>query len=85
MIIYWLFCQTVNDTAPDVREASFDALGTAMKVVSEKNIALFLTDVDNIKMQKVKGWLNPFIFKYSKTSVKRPLKNRPNNDLNDKL
>ena len=37
----------------DVREASFVALGTAMKVVSEKNIMPFLGDVDNIKMTKV--------------------------------
>ena len=64
MIIYWLFCQTVNDTAPEVREASFDALGTAMKVVSEKNIAPFLTDVDNIKMQKVNDD-NRFLHEYS--------------------
>ena len=48
------FLQTVNDTAPDVREASYDAIGVAMKVVSEKNIAPFLADVDNIKMQKVR-------------------------------
>ena len=44
----------MNDTAPDVREASYDAIGVAMKVVSEKNIAPFLADVDNIKMQKVR-------------------------------
>ena len=43
----------MNDTAPEVREASFDAIGTAMKVVTEKNIAPYLTDVDNLKMQKV--------------------------------
>ncbi|XP_062581374.1 cytoskeleton-associated protein 5-A-like [Saccostrea cucullata] len=53
-----LFCtslmKTVSDTAPDVREASFQALGTAMKVVSEKHMMPFLVDVDNIKMQKIK-------------------------------
>jgi len=36
-----------------VREASFDALGTAMKVVSEKAMIPFLADVDSIKMTKV--------------------------------
>jgi len=36
-----------------VREASFDALGTAMKVVSEKAMMPFLADVDSIKMTKV--------------------------------
>jgi len=36
-----------------VREASFDALGTAMKVISEKAMMPFLADVDTIKMTKV--------------------------------
>ncbi|XP_005107466.1 cytoskeleton-associated protein 5 [Aplysia californica] len=45
--------KTVNESDPAVREASFQALGTAMKVVTEKNIAPFLVDVDNIKMQKI--------------------------------
>jgi hypothetical protein len=29
------------------------ALGTAMKVVTEKNIMAYMADVDNLKMQKV--------------------------------
>jgi len=45
--------QTVNDTAPEVRDASFQALGTAMKVVTEKNIMAYMADVDPLKMQKV--------------------------------
>jgi len=36
-----------------VREASFEALGTAMKVISEKAMMPFLADVDSIKMTKV--------------------------------
>jgi len=36
-----------------VREASFEALGTAMKVVSEKAMGPFVADVDKIKMDKV--------------------------------
>ena len=51
--------QTVNDTDPGVREASFEALGIAMKVVSEKHVMPFLVDVDPIKLQKVSsvpGW-----------------------------
>ena len=43
----------MNDTTPDVREASYEALGTAMKVVGEKPIMPFLSEVDNIKLQKV--------------------------------
>lgn len=38
---------------PTVRDTSAEALGTAMKVVGEKGISPFLTDVDNIKMTKV--------------------------------
>ncbi|XP_074659801.1 cytoskeleton-associated protein 5-like [Tubulanus polymorphus] len=53
-----IFCvsllKTINDTAPDVREASFQALGTAMKVVGEKPLAPFLADVDNIKVGRIK-------------------------------
>ncbi|KAL4225289.1 Cytoskeleton associated protein 5 [Mactra antiquata] len=44
--------KTVNDTAPEVREASFMALGTAMKVVTEKHIMAYMADVDALKMQK---------------------------------
>lgn len=52
---FFFTTQTVNDTAAEVREASFMALGTAMKVVTEKNIMAYLADVDSIKMQKVGG------------------------------
>lgn len=38
---------------PIVRENSAEALGTAWKVVSEKNIVSFLTNVDAIKLSKV--------------------------------
>lgn len=38
---------------PIVRDNSAEALGTAWKVVSEKNIASFLTNVDAIKLSKV--------------------------------
>ncbi|CAG2202668.1 CKAP5 [Mytilus edulis] len=53
-----MFCtallKTINDTTPEVREASYAALGMAMRVVTEKNIMPFLPDVDAIKMQKIK-------------------------------
>jgi len=38
---------------PIVRDNSAEALGTAWKVVSEKNIVSFLTSVDAIKLSKV--------------------------------
>ncbi|KAH3877159.1 hypothetical protein DPMN_001016, partial [Dreissena polymorpha] len=53
-----VFCggllKTVNDTVLEVREASFEALGMAMKVVTEKNIMAYMVDVDAIKMAKIK-------------------------------
>ncbi|GFR88017.1 cytoskeleton-associated protein [Elysia marginata] len=48
--------KAMGDTDPAVREASFQAVGTAMKVVTEKNIAPFLVDVDNLKMPKIQEW-----------------------------
>jgi len=38
---------------PTVRDNSAEALGTAWRVVSEKNIVSFLTSVDAIKLSKV--------------------------------
>ncbi|KAJ8298919.1 hypothetical protein KUTeg_022979 [Tegillarca granosa] len=52
-----VFCtsllKTLNDMAPEVREASFQALGTAMKVVTEKHMQPYLADVDSLKLQKI--------------------------------
>ncbi len=42
------------DTSMDVREASFSALGTAMFVITEKNLMPFLADVDNIRIGRIK-------------------------------
>nr|XP_015194853.1 PREDICTED: cytoskeleton-associated protein 5 isoform X1 [Lepisosteus oculatus]XP_015194854.1 PREDICTED: cytoskeleton-associated protein 5 isoform X1 [Lepisosteus oculatus]XP_015194855.1 PREDICTED: cytoskeleton-associated protein 5 isoform X1 [Lepisosteus oculatus] len=44
----------INDSAPEVRDAAFEALGTAMKVVGEKAVNPFLTDVDKLKLDKIK-------------------------------
>ncbi|KAG8312018.1 hypothetical protein J6590_031481 [Homalodisca vitripennis] len=46
--------KTLNESDPTVRDSSAEALGTAMKVVGEKGISPFLTDIDNIKMTKIK-------------------------------
>jgi cytoskeleton-associated protein 5 len=42
-----------NFTDPTVRGNSAEAVGTAMKVVGEKQIMAFMTDLDNVKMTKV--------------------------------
>ncbi|XP_049928605.1 cytoskeleton-associated protein 5 isoform X1 [Epinephelus moara] len=44
----------VNDSAPEVRDAAFEALGTAMKVVGEKAVNTFLSDLDKLKLDKIK-------------------------------
>lgn len=46
--------QQVNDSVPEVRDAAFEALGTAMKVVGEKAVSPFLSDLDKLKLDKVR-------------------------------
>lgn len=46
--------QLVNDTVPEVREASFEALGTAMFVVTERNIMPFVGEIEALKLTKIK-------------------------------
>uniref|UniRef100_A0A667YBK7 Cytoskeleton associated protein 5 n=1 Tax=Myripristis murdjan TaxID=586833 RepID=A0A667YBK7_9TELE len=43
----------VNDSAPEVREAAFEVLASMMKVVGERAINPFLTDLDKAKLDKV--------------------------------
>ncbi|XP_018417650.1 PREDICTED: cytoskeleton-associated protein 5 [Nanorana parkeri] len=44
----------INDSAPEVRDAAFEALGTAQKVVGEKAVNPFLADVDKLKLDRIK-------------------------------
>uniref|UniRef100_A0A182NZM0 TOG domain-containing protein n=1 Tax=Anopheles epiroticus TaxID=199890 RepID=A0A182NZM0_9DIPT len=46
--------KTLNEPDPAVRDASADAIGTAMKLVGEKTIGPYLTEVDALKMAKIK-------------------------------
>ncbi|KAL2093484.1 hypothetical protein ACEWY4_010796 [Coilia grayii] len=48
------FLKQVNDSAPEVRDAAFEALGTAMKAVGEKAVNPFLADLDKLKLDKIK-------------------------------
>ncbi|NWW39021.1 CKAP5 protein, partial [Panurus biarmicus] len=43
----------INDSAPEVRDAGFEALGTALKVAGEKAVNPFLADVDKLKLDRV--------------------------------
>lgn len=45
--------KTLNESDPTVRDHSADALGTVMKLVGEKAMMPFLTDLDNLKMVKI--------------------------------
>ena len=45
--------QHISDSASEVRDAAFEALGTALKVVGEKAVNPFLVDVDKLKLDKV--------------------------------
>ncbi|XP_026802210.3 cytoskeleton-associated protein 5 isoform X5 [Pangasianodon hypophthalmus] len=48
------FLKQVNDSAPEVRDAAFEALGIAMKVVGERAVNPFLADLDKLKLDKIK-------------------------------
>ncbi|XP_065333081.1 protein mini spindles isoform X1 [Cloeon dipterum] len=49
-----LMLKCLNDPDAGVRESAAEALGTAMKLVSEKAIMPFIGDIENIKLQKIK-------------------------------
>jgi hypothetical protein len=53
LVTHKMVFQLVNDSTPDVRDAAFQAIATAMKVVGEKPMMPFLADVDSLKMAKV--------------------------------
>ncbi|XP_048339778.1 cytoskeleton-associated protein 5 isoform X2 [Sphaerodactylus townsendi] len=44
----------INDSAPEVRDAAFEALATALKVAGEKAVNPFLADVDKLKLDRIK-------------------------------
>lgn len=46
--------KTLNEPDPTVRDNSAEALGTAMKLVGEKAMLPFVTDIDPLKMAKIK-------------------------------
>lgn len=43
-----------NDSAPEVRDAAYEALATALKVVGEKAVNPYLDEVDKLKLEKIK-------------------------------
>uniref|UniRef100_A0A1B0CAC3 Putative microtubule-associated protein n=1 Tax=Lutzomyia longipalpis TaxID=7200 RepID=A0A1B0CAC3_LUTLO len=66
--------KTLNESDPVVRDASAEAIGTAMKLVGEKNISPFLTEVDALKMNKIKECCDKavIVIKISSPKKERP-------------
>ena len=56
MTIPFSVFQKFEDTAGPVREAAFEAIGTAMKVVGERVFGQYLDSLDKIKQDKVKEY-----------------------------
>jgi cytoskeleton-associated protein 5 len=48
---------------PSVRDAAAEALGTATKLVGEKNIAPHMGKLDNLKEQKIKEFADKVCIK----------------------
>lgn len=46
--------KTLNEPDPTVRDNSAEALGTLLKLMGEKIVGCYLTDVDSLKMAKIK-------------------------------
>lgn len=63
--------KTLNESDPSVRDASAEAIGTAMKLVGEKNIAPFLTEVDALKMEKIKEYFEKAVITVKIPGVKK--------------
>uniref|UniRef100_W4VRR1 Putative microtubule-associated protein n=1 Tax=Corethrella appendiculata TaxID=1370023 RepID=W4VRR1_9DIPT len=63
--------KTLNESDPNVRDASADAIGTAMKLVGEKAISPYLTEVDALKMAKVKESFEKAVITVKITGIKK--------------
>ncbi|XP_039313050.1 protein mini spindles isoform X3 [Solenopsis invicta] len=70
-----ILLKTLNEPDPTVRDNSAEALGTAMKLIGEKAMMPFLTDIDNLKMTKIKECAEKAVILVKVTSTK---KERPN-------
>ncbi|XP_011346802.1 protein mini spindles isoform X1 [Ooceraea biroi] len=69
--------KTLNEPDPTVRDNSAEALGTAMKLIGEKAMMPFLTDIDNLKMTKIKECADKAVITVKVTSAPKK-QERPN-------
>ncbi|XP_023289884.1 protein mini spindles isoform X2 [Orussus abietinus] len=70
--------KTLNEPDPTVRDNSAEALGTALKLVGEKAISPFLTDLDNLKMAKIKECADQAVIQVKMPVVRKAPSERPN-------
>ncbi|KAM6311968.1 cytoskeleton-associated protein 5 isoform 2-T2 [Aegotheles albertisi] len=64
----------INDSASEVRDAGFEALGTALKVAGEKAVNPFLADVDKLKLDRIKECAEKVELVYGKKTGGAPEK-----------
>uniref|UniRef100_A0A182N2B8 transketolase n=1 Tax=Anopheles dirus TaxID=7168 RepID=A0A182N2B8_9DIPT len=72
--------KTLNEPDPSVRDAAADAIGTAMKLVGDKTIGPYLTEVDALKMAKIKESCEPAVITVKIPAARkevRPATERP--------
>lgn len=63
--------KTLNEPDPVVRDAAADAIGTVMKLMGEKAIAPFLTEVDALKQAKIKEFSDKAVINIKISGVKK--------------
>ncbi|XP_076386663.1 msps cytoskeleton-associated protein 5 isoform X2 [Megachile rotundata] len=73
-----ILLKTLNEPDPTVRDSSAEALGTAMKLIGEKSMMPFLTDLDNLKMTKIKECAEKAVIHIKVPSVSKVVAERPN-------
>ncbi|XP_043263019.1 protein mini spindles [Colletes gigas] len=70
--------KTLNEPDPTVRDNSAEAIGTAMKLIGEKAMMPFLTDIDNLKMTKIKECAEKAVIHVKVPSAPKVTAERPN-------
>ncbi|XP_043494005.1 protein mini spindles isoform X2 [Polistes fuscatus] len=69
--------KTLNEPDPTVRDNSAEAIATAMKLVGEKAMMPFLTDIDNLKMAKIKECAEKVVIVVKLPPAQKSSKPRP--------
>ncbi|CAK9799265.1 Protein mini spindles [Anthophora plagiata] len=70
--------KTLNEPDPTVRDSSAEAIGTAMKLIGEKSMMPFLTDIDNLKITKIKECAEKAVIHVKIPSIPKAVVDRPN-------